>query len=198
MLQQDNTLKSYRRLRPTWKQMANAVDRITIGKIYTKDHQENDGNGDIPFVADGFWMLTNATLPEGLEVKVMERDLKPDDPIAKKATKTDYLIFAEPIAIRTYEDKVSFHGEHDILILRTAGRDIGVNPRKARWVERHGKDKGRWFAEESRFAPLRYIVDGKVAGLLMPYAYEARYSGKWRYESWGIKWNEETRRYELL
>jgi len=204
MLQKDDTLKTYRRLRPTWKQMANAVDRIVVGSI-------GDGNNAIPFVADGFWLLTNAILPEGLidevnakrgqwerSLQLGETHIKADEALGIHATSTEGVIPAEPIAMRTFRDKVSTHGKNDILILRTANRDIGVNPRKARWVERYNEDKGQWFVGEGKYEALRYVVDGKVAGLLMPFAHESRHSSNWRYDKWGIKWNKETRRYEEL
>jgi len=143
MLPKDDTLKSYRRLRPTWKQMANAVDRIVVGTI-------GDGENAIPFVADGFWLLTNAILPEGLiheqwehSLQLSETHIKANESLGKQATSTEGTSPAEPIAMRTFRDKPSTDGTNDILILRTADRDIGVNPRKARWVERYNEDKGQ-------------------------------------------------------
>lgn len=192
------SLKSYRRLRPSWKQMATNAPKFAIGSI-------DEG---IPFVGDNFWLLVNATLPDEAR-KIMEGKRKWSggglikqsellreyhSALAEQATTANGVVLAKPIALRTDNGKgVTAWGGNDILVLRTIGRDIGVNPRKARWVEKHGKDAGAWYAEpDNNCTPLRYIVDGKVVGLLMPYNLGSVGQG---WQKWGLRWDKEAERY---
>lgn len=194
----DASLSQYKRLRPTWKGIASVTERFVVSQA---DHDRNT----ITAVSDGFWLLLNATLPEearqivaknaeywrGNGCGVVEQNLTLDDAGVRL---NRGMLPAEYVSLRTERGKVGHSGNDDILVLRTTARDIGVNPRKARWIELWGEDKGHWVADaEVAYYPLQYIMpDGKMVGLLMPYAHK---HGYWQLEKWGIAYDSASRMY---
>jgi hypothetical protein len=168
-----DSLTRYKCLRPSWKSIAEVTGTFVVS-------QENAETGTITGVSDGYWFLVGATLPDeareiakrnaeswsGYGEGVKEKDVTWVDCKVEIGRR---ILLAHPVALRTWEKKVSASGYNDVLIFRTSVRDIAVNPRKARWVEKWGDYKGQWYADaESPHLPLRYVVDGKIAGLLMP------------------------------
>lgn len=168
----EDSLRSYKRLRPSWKGMVRRTDRLVVNKP----------DGEIQFVSDGFWLLVNATLPEGVveaeqarrdrwnQLTVGETTLSPDESLGKSATTLDGSIPATAICVLMEGDKFTTSKyKTELLILRSEVRDTAVNVRLARWVEKWGEDKGEWWVDEDKpHAPLQYAVDGEVVGILMP------------------------------
>lgn len=193
----EDSLRSYKRLRPSWKGMVRRTDRLVV----------NLPDGEIQFVSDGFWLLVNATLPEGVvfteqarrdrwnQLTVGNLNLNPDEQLGKSATTLDGSIPATAICALKEGDKFTTSKyKTDFLILRSEARDMAVDVRLARWVEKWGGDKGKWWMDRDKsHAPLQYAVGGEVVGMLMPIYFDSVPYG-WG-EKYGVGWDKENKRF---
>lgn len=135
----------YRRMRPSWPAY---WGRFMVGRV--------DG---MSYVSDNIWILVNAVLSDderrGREVE--RRDIDPGD----FSYLTKPLCSLEGCCPAEY-----FFAGREWVVLRSEKRDILVDARSARWVERHC-GQGQWYIGGPS-EPARYTVDGQVTGVLMP------------------------------
>jgi hypothetical protein len=189
------SLVKYKRLRPTWQGVARTMSSFL--RVSTAN-----GNGAATFVSDGFWLLVDATLPDEIRPIIAKRREESfgygtgieESSIPLPIPEHARLLPAKLVSVLTEGERVSASGKCDALILRTSECDIAVNPRFARWVEKWGDDKGQWYVDPDMLgSPLRYICDGELVGLLMPF----REQGYWLREL-GLGFDRDRRRYYAI